>query len=400
MKRTRYAGILLSLAMLLSMASGCGGGAGSPSAAPPASAPAEDPAPSTAPPAPAQELVTVRFGLLPYQDWMPWMLADKLGYFAEAGIKLEVTTFTDDVTCAEALASGDIDVACGNSGSGPLVLSRFPNLRIISPTCGFLGYAIMVRPGDVSENGGSVKTYATLYQEELDKGVGEAEASANAVRAACAQLEGKEIVMDRGTGSNLPLSAALEAAGLSTDEVNFIDISDVEGALAFWDGTGDFELGGFPQVTSLSELGAYKLVSGAELGGKAVVLSVEMATEAYIQENMDTILKLRQVWYRVIDDLYSADESYMEQLAEVTSSYTGTAYTAQDMRRIATEIDPWPTAEEAPGIFFAADGAWSIAEIYGGSLDYWVNISGQVPEGWVELDVQMAAATGIMDQVE
>lgn len=84
----------------------------------------------------------------------------------------------------------------------------------------------------------------------------------------------------------------------------------------------------------------------------------------------------------------------------MTSSYTGTAYTAQDMRRIATEIDPWPTAEEAPGIFFAADGAWSIAEIYGGSLDYWVNISGQVPEGSVDLDVQIAAAKGIMDQVD
>lgn len=396
MKRTNAAGILLSIAILVGLVSGCGG-TGAPGSAPPNSAQAGTQAPG--PQAPAQELVTVRFGLLPYQDWMPWMLADKLGYFEEVGIKLEVTTFTDDVTCAEALASGDIDVACGSSGSGPLVLSRFPNLRIISPTCGFLGYAIMVRPGDVSENGGSVKTYATLYREELAKGLGEAEASANAVKAACAQLAGKEIVMDRGTGSNLPLSAALEAAGLTTDDVSFIDISDVEGALAFWDGTGDFELGGFPQVTSLSELGAHKLVSGAELGGKAVVLSVEMATEAYIQENMDTIRKLRQVWYRVIDDLYSADESYMEQLAQVTGSYTGTAYTAEDMRRIATEIDPWPTAEEAPGIFFAEDGAWSIGEIYGGSLDYWVNISGQVPEGSVDLDVQIAAAKEIMDQV-
>lgn len=61
-----------------------------------------------------QELKTVRFGLLPYQDWMPWMLADELGYFEEAGIDLEVITFTDDITCAEALQSGDIDIACGN----------------------------------------------------------------------------------------------------------------------------------------------------------------------------------------------------------------------------------------------------------------------------------------------
>lgn len=52
----------------------------------------------------AKEMKTVKFGLLPYQDWMPWMLADELGYFKEAGIDLEVITFTDDITCAEAFS--------------------------------------------------------------------------------------------------------------------------------------------------------------------------------------------------------------------------------------------------------------------------------------------------------
>ena len=345
------------------------------------------------------ELKTVKFGLLPYQDWMPWMLADELGYFEEAGIDLEVITFTDDITCAEALQSGDIDIACGNSGSGPLAFSKFPDLRMVSCTCGFLGYAIMVRPDDVAENGGSVKTYEDFYKEEIDKGSKEEEAMSNAVKNACEQLKGKTIVMDRGTGSNLPLNAALKAAGMTSDDLEYMDITDVEGALAFLDGTGDFELGGYPQVTSLSEKGCYKLVSGAELGGEAVCLSVEMARADYVEENMDILTAMREVWYKTIDNIYSDDESYMEKLAEITGEYTGTEISVENMKNIAENIDPWPTKDEAQSIFFDEGAKWSVEEIYGGSLDYWTNINGQVKEGTVDLQVQLDTVKKIHESV-
>lgn len=347
----------------------------------------------------SKNVQTVRFGLLPYQDWMPWMLADELGYFEEAGINLEVTTFTDDITCAEALQSGDIDIACGNSGSGPLVFSKFPDLRMISCTCGFLGYAIMVRPDDVAENGGSVKTYEDFYEEEIAKGTDEDQAMENAVKSACEQLEGKTIVMDRGTGSNLPLNAALKAADLTNEDLEYMDITDVEGALAFLDGTGDFELGGYPQVTSLSENGCYKLVSGAELGGEAVCLSVEMARADYIEENMDTIVSMRDIWYKTIANIYSDDTSYMEKLAEITGRYTGAEVTLEDMQNIAENIDPWPTKEEAEEIFFDEDGKWYVGEIYGGSLDYWININGQVKKDTVDLQLQIDTVKDVHSRI-
>lgn len=348
----------------------------------------------------AKEMKTVKFGLLPYQDWMPWMLADELGYFKEAGIDLEVITFTDDITCAEALQSGDIDIACGNSGSGPLAFSKFPDLRMISTTCGFLGYAIMVRPKDAAQNGGTIKTYEDFYKEEIADGKAEEEAMKNAVKSACKQLKGKTLVMDRGTGSNLPLNAALKAADLTIDDIKFMDITDVEGALAFLDGTGDFELGGYPQVTSLSEEGCFKLVSGAELGGEAVCLSVEMARADYIEENMDTIVAMREVWYKTIDNIYSDDSSYMEKLAEITGKYTGTEISLEDMKNIAENIDPWPTKDKVDEMFFAEDAKWGVEEIYGGSLDYWMNINGQVKKGTVDLQKQIDTVKMIYEKVD
>lgn len=344
---------------------------------------------SLAAPAMADDKTTVRFGLLPYTDWMPWMMADEMGLFDEVGIDLEVTVFADDITCAEALAAGDIDIACGNSGSGPLVFSRFPNVRAVSATCGFIGYAIMVRPESVVANGGDIKLYTDFYAENIAAGMDEDDAKTKAVADACAQLKGRTIVMDRGTGSILPLNAALKAAGLEPTDLNYMDISDVEGALAFLEGTGDFELGGFPQVNSLSEKGCLKLVSAAELGGQSVCLSVEMATTDYIEENMDVLAKMRQVWFKAVEGIYSDDTTYIEKLAEVTSNYTGSTYTVEDMLNVANNIDPWPTAEQTPAFFFDEGAAWNFVEIYGGSLNSWINTQKQVEEGAVDLNVQL-----------
>lgn len=340
-------------------------------------------------PAMADKKEVIRFGLLPYTDWMPWVMADEMGLFDEAGIDLQITVFADDITCAEALAAGDIDVACGNSGSGPLVFSRFPNIRAVSATCGFIGFAIMVRPESLVANGGDIKTYAELYEENIAAGMEEKEAKVQATADASKQLKGRTIVMDRGTGSVLPLNAALKAADLQPSDVNYMDISDVEGALAFIEGTGDFELGGFPQVVSLTEKGCSKLVSAAELGGQSVCLSVEMATTDYIESHMDTLAKMRQVWFKGIEGIYSDDSSYIEKLAEVTSQYTGSTYTVEDMLNVANNIDPWPTADQTPAFFFNDDASWNFVEIYGGSLNSWINTQKQVDEGAVDLSIQL-----------
>lgn len=331
----------------------------------------------------AQALTKVNFGLLPYQDWMPWALGQELGYFAEEGIELDFTKFPDDVTVGEALVSGDIDVGCTNSSSGVLLSARFPELRTISLACGFTGYAIMVRPTDVYPDG-KYKTYEQFYEEYLNESSPE-EASERAIYDTCRQLKGATIVMDRGTGSNLPLSQALKVAELKTDDINYIDIPDVEGALGFWQGTGDFELGGYPQVISLTKLGAKKLISARELGGSAVILSGEMARNNWIENNMDTIVKMRKAWYRVIDDIYEL-EGLKEKFAEVANKWQGTNLTVEDVDVILEEVTYWPRKDEILDYFFAPDAKWNAMNIYQTSLDFWVNIAEKVEPGKVDLD--------------
>lgn len=344
----------------------------------------------SAAPALGQDLETVRFGLLPYQDWMPWALAEQEGFFADVGLTLEFTKFTDDITAAQAVESGDVDIASANSASGPLAMARFPDLQFVSLSNGFTGYAIMVRPDSVAP-AGEIKTYEQLYEEQVQGGASEADASSAATEAACAQLEGRSIVMDRGTGSNLPLQTCLSIAGLTADDVEYIDISDVEGALAFWQGTGDFELGGYPQVVGLGDLGALKLVSANELQGTSVILSGEIATSEWADANADTIVKMRQVWYRTIDAIYD-DPEMLQKLADVANEWQGTQLTSDDMQTIIDSIGYWPRAGEVDAYFFADDASVSMDDVFAASLDYWVNTKGEVDDGSVDLAARLRAA--------
>ncbi len=331
----------------------------------------------------AKSLEKVKFGLLPYQDWMPWTLAQELGYFEKEGLEVEFTKFPDDITVGEALVSGDMDIICTNSVSGILLAARFPNLRTISLACGFTGYAIMIRPDDVYPEG-KIKTYEQFYEEYLEN-YPEKEASRRAAYDTCRQLKGRLIVMDRGTGSNMPLRQALHLADLETNDINYIDIPDVEGALAFWDGTGDFEIGGYPQAISLSKIGAKKLITARELGGISVILSGEMARAEWIEDNMDTILKMRKVWYSVVSDLYK-EEDLLEKFAVVTNKWQGTELTVVDVRKIINEITYWPLKNEVKEYFFAPDAKWNVISIYQSSLDFWTDIKKQVKPGTVDLD--------------
>ena len=69
------------------------------------------------------------------------------------------------------------------------------------------------------------------------------------------------------------------------------------------------------------------------------------------------------------------------------------------MKNIAENIDPWPLKEEAAQLFFEDGGKWNIEEIYGGSLDYWTNINGQVEAGTVDLQVQADTVKDIHSKI-
>jgi ABC-type nitrate/sulfonate/bicarbonate transport system substrate-binding protein len=333
------------------------------------------------------DTVTVKFGILPYDDWMPWVAAQNLGYMEEVGVKLEFIKFSDDIKVATALENGDVDIASTNSASGPLTFSRFPDLRTFHITNAFRGYAIMVRPDDVYPKG-KIKTYDQLFEEQKANGLDEEAAREEAIKLATSQLKGKTLVMDTATGSNLPLQAALKAGGLSESDVNYINIKDTEGALAFWGGTGDFELGGFPQVMSLGKLGAQKLISAAELGGTSVIVSGQSARAEWLASNEKTVSNMLTAWYQIIEDMYS-DPAVRTAVADAVNEYGGGQQTAEDVQKTMEGIMFWPKQDEVRSYFLDDDATSNVDEVYEASLAYWVDTAEQVDAGSVDIAKSM-----------
>jgi hypothetical protein len=130
-----------------------------------AATPAKTEAPAPAATEAPKELKTVRVGMMPYLDWQPLVVGDRLGYYAQEGIKIAVTIFPDDVTVGEAVENGDVDLGVGNSGSAPLLHARFADLVRVGFDATWRGSAIMVRQADL--DAGKFKTYTQFYEEYL-----------------------------------------------------------------------------------------------------------------------------------------------------------------------------------------------------------------------------------------
>lgn len=130
-----------------------------PAEAPATEAPTQPPAqpiqtePPAAPaptPTPAPEVITIRFGNLPYLDYGPWIVAEKMGYLEEQGIKLETTMFEVEQPLIEAMLGGSIDAGAGADSPFIMLAPKSKDkLLMVSVHSLFTGYSIMGRPGQV-----------------------------------------------------------------------------------------------------------------------------------------------------------------------------------------------------------------------------------------------------------
>lgn len=349
------------------------------------------------------ELKTVRIGMLPYLDWQPLIAGDELGYFEEEGLEIEVTYFPDDVTVGEAVVSGDVDIGVGNSASAILLHARFPELVRVGFDATWRGTAIMVRAEDVES--GKFKTYDQFYEEYLET-MSPEEAAEEALADTCAQLEGAEVVMDRGTSTAARLAACFPPAGISYDDIRVVDIQDAEGALAFLSGTGDFEIGGFPQRLSILEQGGMILISGVEMGGASILVSDEYTTQEYLENNYDTVVATRRIWYRVIDEMYSNPDRVLPILADIMSEASGSEFSPDDiwpeptnLEAIQDEITLWPRLSEVEEFYFDPDSRTYWKPPYEASAEYWVDIAGEVDSEDVNIDALDDEVNNIIDQL-
>jgi ABC-type nitrate/sulfonate/bicarbonate transport system substrate-binding protein len=286
---------------------------------------------SDASPALAQEMVTVKFGNLPYLDYAPWALADKLGYLEAEGIKLDTYMFEVEQPLVEALIGGSIEVGAGSDTPFIILAAAAPELRLVSMHVIFTGYSIMGRPDEV-------KTYDQLVAEDMTH--------EEALAAAAEQLKGKTIILPGGASFTPVLDTALDYAGLTRDDVEIIDIDPVEGAAAFIQGTGDFYSDGLPQRFRLEQEGMVNVLTGNQLAGGAMVFAGLYTTDKYLEEHPDVIEGLLRAWYRTIEYLKTDPDEALTVMVDWINEQSGAGFTIEDAKRFTKDLVLFPTYEE------------------------------------------------------
>jgi len=278
----------------------------------------------------AEEEVTVRVGVTPYFDYMPWVVADKLGLDEELGIDLELVNITSTARGVAAMRQGSLDVVSSCHVCDFPLYASVPELRSWLITNQFKGFMVVGREGQ--------PTYADL-SKTMDP-----EAAKKQILEG---MKGKEFALVLSNFEKL-LTAALGQVGMGISDVKVTQFSDdAAAALAFQRGTGDYYMGSLPQESKLIATPGYVNVGGHEILGPAGLwFSTMVSTNEWLTENPETVKKLVAVWLRFARYASEDFDRVAPLWVEATNERAGAAFTVEEFKQ-TMELLYFPTTEQA-----------------------------------------------------
>ncbi|WP_080692121.1 ABC transporter substrate-binding protein [Brucella anthropi] len=284
----------------------------------------------------ADDVKTVKVGITPYFDYMPWVIAKEKGLDKEVGINLDLVTITNTAAGVAAMRQGSLDIVSSCHVCNFPLYKSVPSLRSFLITDQFKGFIVIGRKG--------TDTFA-----ELEAKVGAEKAKEQILKG----FKGKTFPTVLSTYKPL-LTAALDQVGMTISDLNVIESGDdAQAALAFQRGTGDFYVGSLPQETKLLSMpDKYVNVGGSEILGPAGLwYSTMVSTQEWLDKNDDTAVKLAAIWYRV--SRY-ADERFDDVApiwVKATNERAAASFTIDDFKG-TFQLLAFPTLEKAKTTVF------------------------------------------------
>ncbi|MET0143564.1 MAG: aliphatic sulfonate ABC transporter substrate-binding protein [Ilumatobacteraceae bacterium] len=233
----------------------------------PSVAPADMSADTAGGSAPATDGATLRVGYSAWPGWFPLAVAEEQGFFAEAGVDVELTFFVDYISSLDALAAGSIDV----------------NTQTLNDTI----FAVAA--------GSPQRVIATN-----DNSTGNDAIICDASITSVSDLAGKSIAAEPGVVDHFLLLQGLAEEGMSEADIDFQGLPTAAAAAAFAGGEFDC-VGVFAPFTvqALEREGSKVLFSSADFPG--AISDHFVATADAVADHPDELQKLVDAWYLTID---------------------------------------------------------------------------------------------------
>jgi len=234
---------------------------------------------------PEQAKVTIAVGGKPSLYYLPLTLAERLGYFTDEGLQVEIVDFAGGAKALQAMMGGSADVVCG--GFDHVVLMRAKGQKLKA-------FALQVATPALSL--GIATKLAANYRSPKD-------------------LKGMKIgVSAPGSSTHIFVNHLLASAGLAPDDVSIIGVGTGPAAAAAMqaghlDAIANIE----PTMTLLEESGAIRvMVETVSVKGATAVFGTPLPAgslytrEEFVKSNPGTVQALTNAMVRSLKWLQKA----------------------------------------------------------------------------------------------
>lgn len=248
--------------------------------------PGSEPAASgSAPAAPAGPPLKIAYSDWP--GWVAWDIAQTKGWFAEAGVPVELT-WLEYVPSMEAFTAGKVDAVCVTNGD-----------QLVTGANGAPSVAVLLN--DYS-NGNDMVVARPGVEKMTD-------------------LKGKKIGVELGFVSHLLLLNALKSAGMSPSDVTLVNVPTHETPQALSKGDVEAIVAWQPNSGQALKLvpGSKAIFTSADVPG--IIYDVLAVDPKSLAERRDDWGKVVGVWFRIAE--YLKDEKNRDEALKIMSARVG-----------------------------------------------------------------------------
>ena len=293
----------------------------------------------------ADESKPLKIAYSDWPGWVAWEIAIKKGWFKEEGVDVEFLWF-DYVPSMDAYAAGKVDAVCMTNGDALVTGGVDGGKRSV---------AIIIN--DFSNGNDMLVTRPGITDLK--------------------QLKGKKVGAELGFVAHLLAITALESAGLSADDVTWVNVPTDETPQVL--ASGDVDAVAAWQPSSGAALknvnGAKALFTSASAPG--IIYDMLCVSPESLEARRAEWLKVVKVWYRVVD--YLKDEDNWDDALDILSKRVGVKPAEYEPFFDGTYILPldevvkvWEKADGLKSIYGSTDfvNAFNVSQdVYGSKLD-------------------------------
>ena len=294
--------------------------------------------------------VQVRYAHLPYFDHSQAIIGLKQGWFKELGITYVPNDIGIVVTAEDApavFASGRLDVMSSPIGLMLPAAKTLPPFKMFFYGDIFQGYAIMSQPDEHDKS----------FQEFLHEG----KTPDEAFKLTMAQLKGKRFAFPTEAAIKGFIDIALRKGGMTLSDVDAVGAPGDPANVALMQAKrADFQVGGVPSRMTLQiagfkpiltsgDLAAYATASADSEELRAVFHDGWIATDAWINNNYDTVLRIASVGFRINQFIHDHPDEAAAIHTPFLNSIAGTHFENSVAKVAYDSLDPFWTFDQQAG---------------------------------------------------